>query len=154
MSIDIESIILDKKEHSNERIKIKKILNNLLKKKYDNRKEFRYFLGKYKRKFKFNKKNSIIIDYIKQSIKNKELIETKKIKEIILFLRTKIGKSLSGIVSVTVFTSPFPTFSDSKTGKKKFNVSLVNGTVTIVQIILNNQEVIYQMNPGVLELLD
>lgn len=39
--------------------------------------------------------------------------------QMLLLLRTKVGKSASGILSITVFTSPYPEYTDESGRKRK-----------------------------------
>ena len=83
---------------------------------FDSKKDFSKVLGRIKRM-----RNNIC--------KNSELSRTYKIMEaqglvqhhpqLEFFLRTKVGKSASGILSVTVFTSPYPQYIEPKTGRLK-----------------------------------
>ena len=114
MLTDIES--LGKKNFGNlVNPKVCSVILHLLRNKSDSRKEFRKKLDKLK------KSNTLMI-------KNSEFLRTYKIllKEDIIkrdllfenFIKTKQGKSASGILSVTVFTSPYPEYTD-KNGKRK-----------------------------------
>ena len=83
---------------------------------FDTKKQFQKVVSKIKFKHKCVVKNSEIYRVYK-------LLEARgDIKyhpQIGFFLRTKVGKSSSGILSVTVFTSPYPQYIDPKTGKLK-----------------------------------
>jgi histone acetyltransferase (RNA polymerase elongator complex component) len=83
---------------------------------FDTKKEFAKVLSKIKFRHKYVCKNSEIYRVYK-------LLEARgQIKyhsQIGFFLRTKVGKSSSGILSVTVFTSPYPQYIDPQTGKLK-----------------------------------
>lgn len=81
------------------------ILNELLFSNYINKKQFLDNLNKLSRKYK------IIPSLVKVLGMYRTLCSTGKFNydsKIVEYLRRKNGKSLSGIVSITVFTSPYP----------------------------------------------
>ena len=82
---------------------------------YDNRQEFNKVLGRAKRKYKYQGRNSDLLRVYKLMLE-KEMMEAHP--QLPVLLRTKLGKSASGILSVTVFTSPYPEYTDEN-GKKK-----------------------------------
>lgn len=113
MLTDIENLANFKSDSINP--KISSIIFNLIKDKSDSRKEFRKKLTKFKRKNSLMIKNSEFLRtyrvLLKDNIIKKDLLFEN-------FIKTKQGKSASGILSVTVFTSPYPEYTD-KNGKKK-----------------------------------
>ena len=83
---------------------------------FDTKKQFQKVVSKLKAKHKNICKNSELYRVYK-------LLEAsgsvQHHPQLGFFLRTKVGKSSSGILSVTVFTSPYPQFVDPTTGKLK-----------------------------------
>ena len=82
---------------------------------YDSREEFNKVLGKAKRKHRFQGRNSDLLRVYKLMVEKKMMEPHPQLP---VLLRTKLGKSASGILSVTVFTSPYPEYTDEN-GKKK-----------------------------------
>lgn len=64
-----------------------------------------------KRKYNFNGKNSFLLQ-IFAILKKRKLVDPGYEDVIRMRLRIKKGKSLSGVLVITVFTSPFPTYHD------------------------------------------
>jgi ELP3 family radical SAM enzyme/protein acetyltransferase len=83
---------------------------------FDSKKEFQKVVSKLKFKYKCVCKNSEIYRVYKLLEASGSIQHHPQLG---FFLRTKVGKSSSGILSVTVFTSPYPQFVDPKTGKLK-----------------------------------
>ena len=96
--------------------KLVPLIEELASRGYDSREEFNKFLGTLKRARKFQGRNSDLLRVYKLMVEKKDLNDHPQLP---VLLRTKLGKSASGILSVTVFTSPYPEFTDPDTGKKK-----------------------------------
>ena len=79
---------------------------------FDSKKEFQKVVSKLKFKYKCVCKNSEIYRVYKLLEASGSIQHHPQLG---FFLRTKVGKSSSGILSVTVFTSPYPQFVDPKT---------------------------------------
>ena len=110
----LEDIEGHDKENNMINPKITSLVLNMLKVNYDSKKEFRKKLDKLKRKDSLMIKNSEILRTYKILLKN-NIVSKNKLFE--TFIKTKQGKSASGILSVTVFTSPYPEYTN-KNGKK------------------------------------
>ena len=91
------------------------IIKELAERGYDNRGEFNKCLNVIKRRYKFQGRNSDLLRVYKLMVNHNLL---KPHVQLPVLLRTKLGKSASGILSVTVFTSPRPTYTDEN-GKIK-----------------------------------
>ena len=78
------------------------IIHQLASRGYDNRAEFNKFLNVVKRRHKFSGRNSDLLRVYKLMVKENML---KPHVQLPVLLRTKLGKSASGILSITVFTS-------------------------------------------------
>ena len=83
---------------------------------FDSKKDFQKVVSKLKAKHKNVCKNSELYRVYKLLEARGEVTPHPQIG---FFLRTKVGKSSSGILSVTVFTSPYPQYLDPVTGKLK-----------------------------------
>ena len=86
---------------------------------YDGKAAFTKRVSKLKRDYQALVKNSELRRVYDLMVKEGRLVAH---PQIALFLRTKGGKSSSGILSVTVFTSPYPEYVDKngKTKKQRF----------------------------------
>ena len=113
--IDFEDFISGP-ENRKDQEKIKKIVQKICSRGYCSKPEFRKYLNGIKRSEKLCCRNSDILWTYNGMVSNNE-IEVHNQME--YFLRTKAGKSASGILSVTVFTSPRPEYTDKRTGKRK-----------------------------------
>lgn len=120
MTADIEDCIHDSKDFDDpspqKQEKLKVILKQLIGRGYGSKTEFCAHLSNVKRSEKFFCRNSDILWMYNNMLKN-NLIEEHN--QMIYLLRTKANKSTSGILSVTVFTSPRPEYTDKRTGKVK-----------------------------------
>ena len=85
------------------------IIEQLSTRGYDSRPEFNKVLNVIKRRHKFQGRNSDLLRVYKLMVAKKML---KPHVQLPVLLRTKLGKSASGILSITVFTSPRPTYTD------------------------------------------
>ena len=85
--------------------KVERVVNDLVSKEYDGKAEFTKAVNILKRKHKLQVKNSEI-RRVYDGMQADGRIPAHP--QMALFLRTKGGKSASGILSVTVFTSPYP----------------------------------------------
>jgi histone acetyltransferase (RNA polymerase elongator complex component) len=99
-----------------EAVSLRPVLEELANYTSINQGELRSLLAKHgKERFK---KNAFLIQSLYILLDNK-LFDPEKEDHMKNLLRVKRGKSHSGIVSVTVFTSPYPTYTDKKTGNTK-----------------------------------
>lgn len=105
--MDLEDLIKVNNQDikANEIEKITNIIYELNEYKIENKKEFKQILDKLGRKNKLiPSKMKILTIYRLMASKNEIIYRD----EIVTFLRKKIVRSLSGVVVITVFTSPFP----------------------------------------------
>jgi ELP3 family radical SAM enzyme/protein acetyltransferase len=93
-----------------EPIKFTNIINEMLEENFVTKEEMINFLNLMRRKYKISFSRQMILFHYRQYIKINNLEYDKKYNYL---LRSKIGKSLSGIISITVFTSAYP-----KSGEK------------------------------------
>lgn len=102
--MDIEDIL---KPYNliNEPNKFNNIINELLNKNINNKNEMNDFLSKMRKKYKISFSKQMILYHYRLYIKNNNIEYDEKYN---FLLRSKIGKSLSGIISITIFTSPYP----------------------------------------------
>jgi ELP3 family radical SAM enzyme/protein acetyltransferase len=77
------------------------------------KKEFQQKLDKICRSYKITPKLMNILSIYRYLVQNKSLEYDRKIEQ---FMIRKVRKSLSGIISITVFTSPYPETSEGKIG--------------------------------------
>ena len=81
---------------------------------FDSKKQFTEFASKVKRRHSNFVKNSELRRVYTLLLERGQIEPHSQIE---FFLRTKVGKSASGILSITVFTSPYPEYIDPATGK-------------------------------------
>lgn len=91
--------------------KVKKIIYSFLANEDDiaDRKSFHKILNRIKRQVKMVAKNSHVLAVYRKMVLKGEIEKDERLE---YFLRVKVGKSLSGIISVTIFTSPYPQWID------------------------------------------
>lgn len=97
-------------------VKLEGVVREMATRTFETKGDFTKLLGRLKRKQHLIVKNSEF-----RRVYDTMLAEGRidAHEQMALFLRTKGGKSASGILSVTVFTSPYPQYVDPKTGKLK-----------------------------------
>eukprot|EP00808_Paulinella_micropora_P000749 g36895.t1 len=94
-----------------EKTQLLKLLEELSSRGYDSRPEFQDILGKMKIRYRLCIKNSQIAHYYRRFVQEKLLVPHSQLSDL---FRTKAMKSASGILSVTIFTSPHPAWQDEK----------------------------------------
>lgn len=92
------------------------LIRELVEMEFDSKSQFNEALHRLKNGHHLHCKNSELAVVYRQMLRDGEVERNEQVE---FFIRTKIGKSASGILSITVFTSPYPTFLDEKTGKTK-----------------------------------
>lgn len=114
------------------------------------------------RKFKFNKKNSYLLQSYRELVHAGDLQESPDIDDgMRLLMQIKAGKSSSGVVVITIFTSGTPTYVNPKTGKTEtqnyscgakcsFCATEPPSISPITGDLIQNPKSYYTMEPGVL----
>ena len=116
--VNMKKVFLVRRSKDDE-LKIESIVLELVSQKnYESKSEFSKRLDNLKRKCRFSHqiKHSEVRKKYDDMLENGKVSEHPQMAE---YLRTKVGKSASGILSVTVFTSPFPEYIDDKGRVKK-----------------------------------
>lgn len=95
---------------------VAKIVRCMVSRTYPDKATFTKALNQAKRDNKLFAKNSLVA-HVYQEMEARGEVDPHP--QLLLLLRTKVGKSASGILSITVFTSPYPEYTDDQGRRRK-----------------------------------